>query len=170
MTVNYGCPIWLNTLVKKMSDHSHGDLQIECCLPSEVKQEYTLSRELMWELSGFSNIIAIYLKRGRFKSERLKYYKRDQRFINSMSLDISSQLICKMKLICNEGIFDPGTEQMMGLTMGIISRVQKNGFFKLCAIHEKFYRDISKKTDAFNDYELVHLIALKNILLSQSAV
>ena len=119
---------------------------------------------------SFSNIIAIYLKKGGVNRERIKAYRTDMRFVNSSSLDISCRLICKMQLICNDGIFDPRLEQTMSLTIGIIQRLQKNGFFKLCEISDKFYKDISEKKHSGNECELVHLIAMKNVSVSQSNV
>jgi hypothetical protein len=91
----------------------------------------------------------------------LKYYKTDNQSIDLSNWDFSTKLIFKMKLICVQGAFDQQAEQEMGLTMGIVSRVQRLGLYESKVINERYYSDLKQKYKSMESYDLVHLIALK---------
>ena len=162
MVTDYTCPYWLNASITKVSSHPNHHFQIRSSLQSEVNRDYVLSPALSSRLGDFSNLIAVFIKKDQYKKERLRYYKTDPRYLDLNSCDISTQLICKIKLICNANVFDRRSEQAMGLTLGIISRVQRKGFFKVNMISEKLYDDLKMKVDHYESYELVHLIAMKS--------
>jgi len=164
MVVNYSCPNWLNDLITKLSNQSDYPFQIRCCLSSEITQHYIISQELAVMLRGCSNLIAVYLKKGQYIKERLGYYSKDKRFQDLKGCDISTQLLCKMKLICKSSAFDQYAEQAMGLTVGVISRLQKNRFFEVKIVNEHLYKDLQLKFSLYHTHDLVHLIALKGLI------
>ncbi|RZK99505.1 MAG: hypothetical protein EOO89_31055 [Pedobacter sp.] len=161
--MNYSCPNWLNDSLTKLSAPSNHPFEIRCSLRNELTQQYLISQELASILGDCSNLIAVYVKKGQYLRERLNYYKSDKRYLALRGWDISTQLLCKMKLICNSSVFDLHSEQAMGLTVGVISRLQKNGFFDVRIIDERLYKDLQLKLSLYHTHDLVHLIALKGL-------
>jgi hypothetical protein len=144
-----------------MSNQFGQCFQIRSCLIHKIKKDYILSPELSDQLISYSNLIAIYIRKGSYNPYRLKYYKTDHGSIDLSSWDFSTKLIFKMKLISVQGAFDEQAEQELGLTMGIVSRVQRLGLYESKVIKERYYNDLKQKCKSMNSYDLVHLIALK---------
>ncbi|MCX2479574.1 hypothetical protein OQY15_10775 [Pedobacter sp. MC2016-15] len=162
MVTNYSCPNWLNASITKVSNQPNYHFQIHSSLQIDVNKDFVLSPALNSRLGDFSNLIAVYLKKGQYKKERLRSYQSERKYLELKSCDISTQVICKIKLISNPDVFDRRCEQAMGLTLGIISRVQKNGFFKMNIISERYYDEFKTKFESYESYELVHLITMKS--------
>ncbi|MCX2475326.1 hypothetical protein OQZ33_13395 [Pedobacter sp. MC2016-05] len=160
--VNYTDAVWLEDIINKTTPKKNGiPFSILSKPVSEVKKNYVLPAELLDEFAGFTHMIAIYMCDRAYKKQRLLYYHTDHSFRNIKNDDPAFKLLRKMKLIANPEKFDMESEQALGLTTGLINRLQSNRYYEIKSINERVFFDLNVKFGRFEDRELVHITLLK---------
>lgn len=159
---DYTDAIWLQEVIGKTAPQKKNvPFSILSMQMSEIRKHYPLPAEMVDECVGFTHLIAVYMCDRAYKRERLLYYQTDQTFRNIKSDDSASKLLRKMKLIANTEKFDMESEQALGLTIGLINRLQSNKYYEIKSINEQIFFNLNVKFGTYENRELVHIILLK---------
>ncbi|WP_316762146.1 hypothetical protein [Pedobacter aquatilis] len=160
--IDYSDSTWLADIVDKtLPWKSTVPFSILSESISTIKSNYILPVELTSEFLGFTHLIAIYMSEGAFKRERLLYYHTDRIYNSLNNNDYACKLLCKMKIISISEKFDMEAEQALGLTFGLVNRLQSNKLYEVKTVTERKFYDLHVKFSRFEDRELVHIILLK---------
>ncbi|WP_316734943.1 hypothetical protein [Pedobacter aquatilis] len=163
--IDYMDSNWLEEIISKtLPQKSTLPFSILSKPIAEIRSHYVLPNELSTELYGFTHLIAVYMCERAYKRERLLYYHTDPTYRAMNTNDYACRLLCKMKILSLPDKFNMEAEQALGLTAGLINRLQSKNYYDVKSINERKFFKLHVKFGQYEERDLIDIMILKPLI------